>query len=224
MLPSDIAVEVSPGMLFGSRGSRWALKPLGALVSSLFVGIPVSRHAAKSGEDSITLPILSVGDLEDERLSHPDRIPRVNLRPLNVDRFRVQAGDVLVSCRGTLLKTALVHSADGVLASSNIITIRPNSKLLSSQLILAFLRMPAWRDALAARSRSATGMVQLTIKDLQDLPAPVPPEHVQRELTELLDAEEHARRAALLTIDERRSLVEAVLTKVLFVDSGEDSQ
>jgi hypothetical protein len=196
-------------------GTRRIL-PLAAVVENIFVGIPTSRHAARSGENGIPTSILSVGDLEDGHLPPIGSIPRIELRPGNFDRFRIHPGDVLVSCRGTVLKTALTPGDVGdVLASSNIITIRPTPAIVRPQLVLALLRAPAWQETLRSRTRSSTGLMQLSIKDIEDLAVPVLGDELQALLTDLLDAEERAYEAALRVARKRRALVESLVTRAL---------
>src|SRR5262249_37653210 len=130
--------------------------PLKDVVETLHVGLPVSRYAAKTGEGRVSAPVLSVGDIEAGRIAPVAAISTVQLRAADVERFRVHANDVVVSCRGIVFKAAVVsHDAEGVVASSNIIIVRPKKTIISPQLLLTLFRSPEWQDALKARNRSA---------------------------------------------------------------------
>jgi hypothetical protein len=205
-----------------SLTGRWPTQPLSSIVDRLFVGLPVSRNAAKQGFTSISAPVLSVSDIEDGRISPIEEISRVELRSGDFERFRVQPGDILVSCRGTLLKTAMVlPEAGGVLASSNIITIRANRSLAAPQLILTILRSAPWQETIRSRTRSSTGLMQLTVKDLEDLPMPVPPLAVQGRLAEIIDVENWAYRRAIEAANARHALVESFIAHALLGPIGE---
>jgi restriction endonuclease S subunit len=199
-----------------SPSVKWPIRPLASVVERLFVGLPVSRHIAKPGDESITVWVLSVGDIEDGQIAPSNRLPKVNLRAGNFDRFRVQPGDVLVSCRGTVLKAAPVFDgAQDLFTSSNIITIRIMRSLVAPQIILSLLRSSAWREVLESRTRSSTGLMQLTIKDLEDLPVPMPPHDIQAKLVDLIDTGERTYRIALEAATARRALGETLIDHTL---------
>lgn len=199
--------------------ARWPTQPLRAVVDQLFVGLPVSRYQAKDGA-AVEEPVLSVGDLGEGQLAPRSELTKVALRPGSLDRFRIQAGDLLVSCRGTALKAARVHGgAAGLIATSNLIVIRPGEKLLPA-LLLALLRSGPWQQWMRLRSRSSTSLIQLTVKDLEDLPVPLPPMALQVELAALIDAEEEHHRSALHAAALRRGLVEGLVSDVLLSPPG----
>jgi len=199
-----------------SAPGRWPTQPLFTTVERIFVGIPISRHSVKSGQEAVFAPVLSVGDIEDGRVSVLGEVPRVKLRPANFERFRIQPDDVLVACRGTLFKVAPVgHDVGGVLASSNLITIRPNPSVVLPQIILALFQSTQWQEVIASRTRSSTGMVQITVKDIEDLPVPVPPRDVQEKLAELIEAEDRTRHAAIEAANARRTLVASFIEHAL---------
>ena len=202
---------------------RWPLQPLSSVVDKLFVGLPVSRHAAKPGVGSIRLPVLSVGDIEDGRVAPLQQLAPAELQRGDFDRFRVRGGDVLVSCRGTILKTAQVPpETNDAIASSNLIVIRPKHAVLLPQLILAVLRSPPCQERLKSRTRSSTGLMQLTIKDLQDLPMPLPPLAMQRKLAALSDTAGDAHGCAVEAASARHALVEAFLVQTLLAHPRND--
>jgi hypothetical protein len=203
---------------------RWPVQPLSSVVEKLSVGLPVSRHAVKPGVGSIALPILSVGDIEEGRITPLQYLVPSELQQGDFDRFRVRGGDILVSCRGTILKTAQVlPETNGAIASSNLIVIRPKYSVLLPQLILTVLRSPPCQDKLKSRTRSSTGLMQLTVKDLQDLPMPLPPLAMQRKLAELSDIAGDAHRRALEAASARYTLVEAFLVQALLAPGNSDA-
>ncbi|MFP2906364.1 restriction endonuclease subunit S [Pyxidicoccus sp. 3LFB2] len=204
---------------------RWPVLPLRSVVETLFVGLPVSRHQAKEGEQAIHEPVLSVGDLEAGRIAPREELLAVALRPGSLERFRIREDDLLVSCRGTLLKVARVPgSATSLLVSSNLIVVRPGEKL-SPAVLLALFRSAAWQVRLRLRVRSSSGLVQLTVKDMEDLPVPLPPRALQQELAELIEAEQEHHEAALRAAALRRAVVDGMVSEILLPASeGEPSR
>jgi hypothetical protein len=213
----------SKGWREEAHSSRWPVHPLGSVVEKLFVGLPVSRYLAKEGEHSIEEPVLSVGDIEAGRLVSRHDLKLVALRPEQLDRFRTQLGDLLVACRGTLLKVARVSGeAASLLASSNLIVVRPDNRVHPA-ILLALLRSPEWQDILHLRSRSSSGLMQFTAKDLEDLPVPVPPTSVQMELVALIEAEEEHFQSALQAAKLRRTLTENLVLEILSPSAGHEA-
>lgn len=201
---------------------RWPVLPLRSVVETLFVGLPVSRHQAKEGEKAIHEPVLSVGDLEVDHIAPRAQLEAVALRPGPLERFRIQTDDLLVSCRGTVLKVARVPESEAsLLVSSNLIVVRPGEKLLPA-VLLALFRSAAWQSRLRLRARSSSGLVQLTVKDLEDLPVPLPPRELQQELAELIDAEQEHHQAALQVAALRRALVDGMVSEILLPAGKEE--
>jgi restriction endonuclease S subunit len=196
-----------------ARGDR---PTLSSIAERIFVGIPVSRHTIKGDEPSVSLPVLSVGHIDNDHILPLDQVPAIKLRADNFDRFRLRADDIVVSCRGTILKMALVPpEVTDLWASSNIITIRANRSRVLPEVIFALLATPTWREIIESRTRSSTGLMQLTIKDLGDIPVPVPPREIQTKVAALLEAESLAYRVALEAANGRRALVGALISRTL---------
>lgn len=203
-----------------SSESKWPFVTLGSVTDELFVGLPVSRHQAKPGQESIQEPVLSVGDIHEGRLTLPADLPRTSLRPGSYERFRTRSNDILVSCRGSQVKAARVlQEAPSFLVSSNLIVVRPGGRLLPG-FLLAILKSQAWQERLRLRSRSSSGMVQLTARDLAELPIPLPPMRVQTDLVALVEAEEEHYWSAMRAAHLRRALVETLVAEVLLGPSA----
>lgn len=185
--------------------SRWPTFTL-AEVATLFVGLPTARHLASTGEQGADARVVSVGDIQDGRLIPADALSTIRLKPGAAERFRICVGDLVFACRGTLLKSALVTAeSEGLVASSSLIVIRSGPRILPA-VLLSMLRSSSWKSTLHQRTRSSTGLMQFTVKDIQDLPVPVPPMDVQSDLASLVEAEDEHHRWALLAAEKRREL------------------
>ncbi|HLL01061.1 MAG TPA: restriction endonuclease subunit S [Myxococcaceae bacterium] len=194
---------------------QWPVLPLRDVVETLFVGLPVSRHQAKAGQQALHEPVLSVGDIEAGQITPREQLETQALRPGSLERFRIQADDLLVSCRGTILKVARVpESAASLLVSSNLIVVRPSEKLLPA-VLLALFRSAAWQRQLHLRARSSATLVQLTVRDLENLDVPLPSIELQHELAKLIESEEEHHQAALRAVDLRRALVDGIVADLL---------
>jgi len=165
---------------------------------SLFMGVNLVR-VPKSLQDAEKIPVIHVKDVVDGVLTHPDELERIGLpdKP-RYRRQRLLPGDLLVSARGTLMKCVVVPiSHRGAIASANFIIVRLGSDItLEAELLCAFLRQPAVQDRVLSRVTN-TAQAALTIRDLENLSVPLPPQDVQPALVSFLAVSDEQYRVAV---------------------------
>lgn len=191
----------------------WPSHPLGDL-SEVLTGLPISR---RSGEEGEPFAVLNIRDLDDMGLlDSTDECDRVLLTGgTRLVRYQVRAGDVVVTCRGTTLRAALVGTgADGAIASSNLLIIRPSPALLG-QVLLAWLKTPRGEHELLSRSRASAMTIALGREDIEQVPFPLPPLAVQRQIVDLIQATDAGYRAALEAAETRRAVGYEVAARLL---------
>jgi hypothetical protein len=114
-------------------------------------------------------PVVKIADIgADGRL-----VPRTKLesipKPAQAERAVVKAGDVLLAGRGAKTKAAVVgRTHAGVIASSNVLILRPGKGVRGKDLV-AFLLSDEGRRELEAR-RSGTVIRTLTVESLRAMP------------------------------------------------------
>jgi len=142
------------------------------------------------------LPTISVKDITDGYVV-ADGLERVSITvPGRVDRYLVQPGDVLVACRGTVPKIAVVPpDLAGALLTSTLIGVRTDGRLLAEVLFL-YLRSPSGQKALLSRVRSGTQQIALAPRDIAQLEVPLPPMDVQQRIADLVQTAERQYAAA----------------------------
>ncbi len=98
-----------------------------------------------------------------------------------VTNFLLKEGDLLLPARGTAIRTAIFHEQDyPCIASSNVIIIRPNEKLLDSTYLKIFLDSPIGNKLISGAQQGMT-IMNISYKDLSVLEVPVPPLLEQQE-------------------------------------------
>lgn len=198
----------------------WPQRPLGAVVAAIFPGLPTGRRGAARAP--VTERLLTLRDLTQRSTPERGSLPPVAVPgpPERLERYRVRALDVLLSCRGTQLRVARVTAAGaGAVATSNLLVVRPGP-LLHPALVFALLQCPHNQALLRRRSRAAGEGLALYAADLQGLQVPVPPEGLQRRLAELVETAEEQHRLAQRAADLRLRLCESVARAVLFGAAG----
>jgi type I restriction enzyme M protein len=166
--------------------------------AEIFMGTNLTR-LPKSVDDNVEVPVIHVKDVSDGTLPAPDDLERVFVSKTFAQRKHfLRPNDVLVSARGTLLKTVVVSPRyQGSLASANFIVVRlKDDAPIRPQLLYAFLRQQTVREFIMNRA-SGTAQPVLAIRELENLAIPVPTLSIQDQLVRLLEVSEEQRRIAL---------------------------
>lgn len=91
-----------------------------------------------------------------------------------VSTYLLQEGDVLLPARGTAIRTAVFHEQSyPCIASSNLIVIRPDPKILDSTYLKIFLDSPIGNKIISGAQQGMTVM-NISYKDLKVLEVPIP--------------------------------------------------
>ena len=188
-------------------------------VAEVFAGIGVSREetVARPGE---RLPVIGVRDLQDGAVSAREGLDTVGFSsPSKAMTYAVQADDVLVTGRGTLLKFGLVgDETAGAIASANIIVVRPGPDMTGGALF-AILSSDVFRPKIEVLRRGATTLLSLSPKDLAKLEINMPSLNEQRRIAALVKEAQIAYHTALEAAEIRRSLARRLIDARLFGDN-----
>lgn len=176
-------------------------------VASVSLGVTSARLVEK--EDLPKVPIINIKDIEYGEILPPEMLDKVRVMvPANQALY---AGDLLVSVRGTLLKTAVVSSShDGSLATGNFAVLRPKVGMVLPEVLQMVLQSESVRAQLLGQ---ATGSVikGLQVGALRAIRFRCPPLPLQKELAELVRVSEAQFRVASRLAEERRDLARAVV-------------
>lgn len=181
-----------------------AVQKLSSLVDSIFMGVNLTRLVSDS-PDSRAIPVIHVKDVEGGQILSRSELDIVSICSTKIGRQELQAGDILVSARGTILKCAVVRETHiACIASANFIVIRPGSKSpVNADLLCALLRQNETKALLLSRI-SGTAQPVMTIKDLEVLTMVVPPPETQVKLSQLINLADELFRTATKSAEMRR--------------------
>ncbi len=188
-------------------------------VAEVFAGVGVSRQetAEHPGE---RLPVIGVRDLQDGAVAAREVLDTVGFSsPSKAATYAVQADDVLVTGRGTLLKFGLVGDETvGAIASANIIVVRPGPDVTGGALF-AILSSEVFRPKIEVLRRGATTLLSLSPKDLAKLEINLPSRSEQERIAALIKDAQIAYRTALEAAEIRRTLARRLIDARLFGDN-----
>lgn len=106
-----------------------------------------------------------------------------------VSSYILKDGDLLLTARGTTIKSVIFEEQDyPVIASSNIMVIRANDERLSTTFLKLFLDTPLGERMLLSRQQS-NNFINLNSGELNDLKIPLFPMKKQKEMEEYYNKE-----------------------------------
>lgn len=187
------------------------MKQLGE-VAEIFVGVPTRggdlTPTGRSGNMLTVRALTGTG-------INPDEILSLNIPEHEFGRYRIQAGDVLVSARSTSLRSAIVpKELAGNLINATILGIRTLPKL-EPRLLVAWLEHPEGRAALESVAQSGTAQMNITVAAISKIMVPVPPLPAQRQMAKILEAADEAYHAATQAAEDRRRIARQVVVAQL---------
>ncbi|MCZ0963515.1 restriction endonuclease subunit S [Paracoccus benzoatiresistens] len=185
-------------------------------VAKVFAGVGISRGETVARLEG-RMPIIGVRDLQDGFVAGREALETAPFSsPSKAAVYTVQADDILVTGRGTLLKFGLVGDETvGAVASANIIVVRPGSSTIGGALF-AILSSDVFRPKIEVLRRGATTLLSLSPKDLAKLEINLPPLSEQERIAALVRDAQVAYRTALEAAEIRRSLARRLIDARLF--------
>ena len=185
-------------------------------ISQVFAGIGVSREETVA-RPGTKLPVIGVRDLHDGTVTARPALDTVGFPDAaRAETYSVQADDVLLTGRGTLLKFGLVGSETaGAIASGNVIVVRPG-RAASGGALFAILSSEVFRPKIEVLRRGATTLLSLSPKDLAKLEINLPPLDEQRRIAALVRDAQTAYRTAVEAAEIRRALARRLVDARLF--------
>ncbi|MFF5407650.1 restriction endonuclease subunit S [Streptomyces misionensis] len=170
---------------------EWARVPLGE-ICDIQAGGPVLR---KDEQVRAGVPVIRPGDLRHRRITAHTVVHLDPERARGLVKYRLAAGDILVTRTGTVGRVALVTGAeDGWLYNTHLLRVRAR---VPEQVpyLLAYLSDRRVADWLERRAAGTTGMRSVGMRTLHDLPVSLPPLDRQQEIGAAIKAVDEKIRA-----------------------------
>lgn len=165
-------------------------------VAEVFRGKSITRKDLAGNIGVINISNIGEYEIDYAGLEHLQEEER------KVSNYLLREGDVLLPARGTAFRTAVFHEQKyPCIASSNLIVIRPDIKMLNSIYLKIFLDSPIGNKTVSSAQQGTTVM-NISYKDLKNLEVPLPSidnQHniVQEYLTELTKYQETLNAAKM---------------------------
>ena len=200
---------------------KWNKKPIKELCSLITTGATLSSYN-EAEESTATHKVLTgsalgmQGEIDDSLLKLAVVNPEKKANA--IERFIVQAGDVVLMARGNAVRVALVTekiAKQQVIASANFLIIRPNTEIMLGETIVNYFSTPQGQSELDGLSRGSV-IKHISASSLRDYVLPVPSMEAQRDMAELFHLSAESYQSTLAIAEQERKTVLACISKVIF--------
>lgn len=126
------------------------------------------------------ISILNISNIEDGEIDYRD-MDTIDEEERKIKRYELITDDVVLSCRGTAIKSAVFTKQDKIIiASANLIVIRPKGKV-KGEFIKIFLESPTGLAIIKSFQRGTT-IMNINYSDIMEMEIPLLPIAKQEEI------------------------------------------
>lgn len=177
---------------------------IGDLSEVIFQGFSTFGKKKSIASDQAKI-MINVKDIADNRIMTEmlDSIPIRGIR--NIDKYAVRAGDIIIACRGTQLKSAVVpETLAGSVIASNLIAIRLKAGW-SPSLLSVFFQSPEGQKQLQSHAKFTT-TIAFSVTDIARIEVPAISAEIQAKLSAIISAANAYYESAVESARLRRDI------------------
>ncbi|MBA4601804.1 restriction endonuclease subunit S [Thermoactinomyces mirandus] len=146
-------------------------------LGELFRGKSITKQQVKEG----SIHVLNISNIADGEIEWTG-LDTIDEPIRKVRRYELKAGDVVITCRGTVIKVGIVRELPFyTIASANLIVIRMAQSQIESEYVKIFLESPTGLKSVRTFQRGSKVM-NIHPDDLGELEIPVPALEKQHQL------------------------------------------
>lgn len=157
-----------------------------------------------SSDDGPKLKLINISNIQngkiDMSVGHEVQIEESP----NIENAKVKVGDVVLGTKGSFKAAVVDQNIAGQLLSANVIALKVNG--IKPKLLVAFLNSPLAQKQL--KSQAAGTMVQtINVKDLMQIPIPIPSLDEQEKIVMHLDYLDEYKRLIARELELRNKII-----------------
>ncbi|MEY2170549.1 MULTISPECIES: restriction endonuclease subunit S [unclassified Rhodanobacter] len=214
----------------GEVPAHWEVTRL-KFIASVQTGIAKGKDT--TGKDTINVPYLRVANVQDGHLALVE-IATIDIEPDQLERYRLQRGDVLMNEGGDFDKLgrgALWNGEiDGCIHQNHVFAVRPHG--VSPQWLNQVTSSQYAQFYFMGRSKQSTNLASISSTNIMELPVLLPPAEeqeailrfVENETSRLHELQEAAQHAINLLKERRSALIAAAVTGKIDVRGPMEAQ
>ncbi|MES9806663.1 restriction endonuclease subunit S [Streptomyces cinereoruber] len=211
--------KVRQGMLQGAfpegGATGWPIKPLES-VARVAGGLALGGLTAGAG--TVEMPYLRVANVQSEHISTED-VKFVKVTPSDVQRFRLERGDVLLTEGGDLDKLGRGGVWDGridpCLHQNHVFRVRCETGVIIPEFLALYLASQAGRAYFLRVAKQTTNLASVSSSQVKAMPVPCPPVSEQQKVVGLLSDQEKSVKMERQELAKLRILKLGVVSDLL---------
>jgi type I restriction enzyme, S subunit len=181
-------------MIPHGRSKSWPTVHLGTLAN-----IQTGKAKGKTTKDGlISVPYLRVANVQDGFIDLSE-IKEIEINPAELDRYRLQSGDVLFTEGGDFDKlgrgTVWQGQVDPCLHQNHVFSVRVHKDELLPEFLAYLAASRIGKRYFVSCSKQSTNLASINSTQLKQFPIPLPPLAEQRRITDILVTWDRAVRA-----------------------------
>jgi type I restriction-modification system DNA methylase subunit len=181
-------------------------------VAEVFRGKSIVKK--KDSEGNVAL--LNISNIDNGEILW-DSVEKIDEDDHKIEKYELQVGDVVLTCRGTVNKVAVVRELPmKVIPSANLIVIRLHSKFLSDYLKI-FLESPVGEKLIQSFQRGTTVM-NINPRDLGELEIPLKDLDEQERLVQEYRKEQEMYLKTIQEVSQRWQKKRESIYKQIFAE------
>lgn len=147
--------------------------------------------------------VLNISNIKDGEIDYHD-LDTIDEEEHKIKRYELSSGDVVLSCRGTSIKSAVFEAQDKtIIASANLVVIRPKEKV-KGEFIKIFLESPVGQAMIQSFQRG-TILMNINYADIMEMEIPFLPIYEQQKMIETYCQEFKTYKEAINLAESRWS-------------------
>lgn len=203
----------------------WHMVPLGA-VADISRGTSWGSENERRDAGEGALPVLGIRNVQ-ARLETDDLLWLHGLTPSAVASSTVQTGDILmVGSNGNPARignAVQVNEPGHFLYASLLFGIRPRRDCVDPDYLYQAVVAPAVQTAISDEVQGTTGLSNLKITTLRELPINLPPLNEQRRIAEVLRSADEAIASARSIADQARTIWQGLTERLIWDPLEQDA-
>ncbi|MGH4120518.1 restriction endonuclease subunit S [Clostridium sp.] len=167
-------------------------------VAEVFRGKSILKKDTKASNISV----VNISNIEDGEINYLNMDTIEEQEERKIKRYELVNNDVLLSCRGTAIKSAVFKAQDKlIIASANLIVIRPKEKILG-EYIKIFFESPIGIAIIKSFQRGTT-IMNINHSDIMEMEIPIVQLRVQEEMIKSYNEEQSIYKANISEAENR---------------------
>lgn len=161
------------------------IKKLKDIAKEIKPGITLTRFKVEDDQMGEVVKVLSIKDINQDSMYLPDEVgDGVKIQDASVvEKFLLRDGDVVISTKGSAIKTVTFRGSRDVVANGNLTVIRCDTNVLPEYLTVFFKSERTIYEL--QKISKGTAILNITVSDLGKILVPVPPVEIQKKIVTL---------------------------------------